>query len=491
MTASSALGRPGVSVSRAITPAAAALLLAGAALIAGFALTDPRGLRALLAAALVVVFAGLGFLAPRRVLYALVVWLIVLGFVRRFVTEWSAPGPADLLLLVGPAVVMVLFLVAARSGAFQKRTTFANAVLVLSLLVLLGAINPLQRSLTAGAAGLLFILVPTLGFWIGRVLCDDATLKRVLTIAAVFSIAEAAYGLAQTFIGFPRWDSAWIASHQEQYAALYVGDSLRPFGSFSSFAEYSFFLAIGLTVWVAVAARRRVFGALMAVVLVIAIFYASGRGVVVLLVAAFGMTIAAKRRFPLAIAAVATAAFLILIPLVASHFDQSPQGAGAAASLASHQIGGLANPLDPQHSTLRGHLTLLKSGLTSAYHNPLGYGIGGVTIAGAKFGGVEQATEADPSNMAVALGFPGILAYLIVVGSGLRHAYRLAVARGDALSFIALAIAVLMLLQWLNGGQYAVALLLWLVLGWADQKWAKHAKGRSLGPTNLAAARTR
>ncbi len=169
----------------------------------------------------------------------------------------AASGPADLLLLVGPAAILVLFLVAARHGAVQNRTSLANALLVLSLLVLLGAVNPLQGSLLAGLAGLLFVLVPTLGFWIGRVLCDDATLRKVLLAVACFAVAEAAYGLVQTFAGFPSWDSAWIATHQEQYAALYVGDFIRPFGSFSSFAEYSYFLGIGLIVWVAIAARRR------------------------------------------------------------------------------------------------------------------------------------------------------------------------------------------------------------------------------------------
>jgi hypothetical protein len=386
-------------------------------------------------------------------------------------TEWSASGPADLLLLVGPAAVMVLFLVAARNGAFQKRTTFANAVLVLSLLVLLGAINPLQGSLTAGLAGLLFMLVPTLGFWIGRVLCDDATLKRVLVIAAIFATAEAAYGLAQTFGGFPSWDSAWIATHQEQYAALYVGDFIRPFASFSSFAEYSYFLGIGLIVWVAAAARRRMLllAATAALLLLAAIFYASTRTTVVALVAGLGLTIAARRRLPFGAAVAATGVLLLLVPLVAGYFDYAGSNAGASASLASHQVGGLANPLDPQQSSLRGHLTLLKLGFVGAAHNPLGNGIGGVTIAGARFGGVEQSTESDPSNVAVALGFPGLLAYVVLLATGFFYAYRLAAERRDALALIALAIATLLVLQWLNGGQYSVALILWLVLGWVDR----------------------
>jgi hypothetical protein len=37
-------------------------------------------------------------------------------------------------------------------------------------------------------------------------------------------------------------------------------------------------------------------------------------------------------------------------------------------------------------------------------------------------------------------------------------------------------VLVITLLQWLNGGQYAVAFLVWLVLGWVDRaRLAEHA----------------
>jgi hypothetical protein len=472
VTISPTLARPAGSISRVIPLVAGVLALAATALVAGFVLTDPRGLRVLLAAALVVVFAGTGFIAPRRLVYTLSVWLVVLGFLRRLISEWSpAQGPADLLLLVDPAAILILFLVAARSGAFRHRTIFANALLALSVLVVLGALNPLQGSLTAGLAGLLFVLVPTLGFWVGRVFCDDRTLSRILVLVAVFSVAEALYGLTQTFGGFPRWDSAWIATHQDVYAALYVGDYIRPFASFSSFAEYSYFLAIGLVVWIALAARRGLFLLALSASLLLAvgIFYASTRIAIVALVAALGLTIAARRRLPIGVAALVTASLLLVVPIVARHFEHTGSGAGVAGSLASHQIGGLANPLDPQQSTLGNHVALLKLGLVSAFHNPIGNGIGGVTIAGAKFGGVEQSTEADPSNVAVALGLPGLLTYLVLVVTGFRQTYGLAVRRHEALAYVALAVITLTFLQWLNGGQYSIAFLLWLIFGWVDR----------------------
>ncbi len=111
----------------------------------------------------------------------------------------------------------------------------------------------------------------------------------------------------------------------------------------------------------------------------------------------------------------------------------------------------------------------MKLGFVSAAHNPVGNGIGGVTIAGARFGGIEQGTESDPSNVAVALGVPGLIAYAVLIAAAFLYAYRVAATRRDALSLVALAIPALLVLQWLNGGQYSVALILWLILGWVDK----------------------
>jgi hypothetical protein len=53
--------------------------------------------------------------------------------------------------------------------------------------------------------------------------------------------------------------------------------------------------------------------------------------------------------------------------------------------------------------------------------------------------------------------------------SGFGQAYRLALRRRDTLAFISLAVVTLTFLQWLNGGQYSIAFLLWLTLGWIDR----------------------
>jgi hypothetical protein len=108
-------------------------------------------------------------------------------------------------------------------------------------------------------------------------------------------------------------------------------------------------------------------------------------------------------------------------------------------------------------------------GLKSSFTEPLGYGTGSVTIAASRFGGTAQGTEVDPSNLGVALGLPGLVSYVVVATAGLWTTYEVATRRHRWWAFAGLGVLVVTFLQWSDGGQYAVAWLPWLVLGWADR----------------------
>ncbi len=445
-----------------------ALACAAASVAGGSLLTSPGGIRLALAGVVGLLVVGFGALAPRNLLFALLVWLAALGSLRRIASGLTDTTHADPLLLVAPLALIVLC-GAAAPQAFRRRSALANAVLVLSVLLTLGALNPLQGSLAAGLAGLLFVLVPMLAFWVGRGLCDDPTLVGVVRLAAGLGILGAAYGLAQTFVGFPSWDTAWVA--RSGYAALHVGDTIRPFASFSAASEYGYFCAIAIVAWVGLGLRRsRLIPLAAAVTLLgVAVFYQSSRGVLAVLVFALGLMLGARRRLPLPVSAAGCVLLLGLVSLAAARLEPSRRSSDAGAQLATHQLSGLANPFDPASSTVGVHLSLVARGLETGFTQPLGIGVGAVSIAGRRFGGVDGGTEADPSNVAVALGLPGLLAYLAVLVLGFRRAYSRAVHRRDRLSLVALGILAVTLFQWLNGGQYAVAFLPWLVLGWLDR----------------------
>ncbi|MGZ4418090.1 MAG: hypothetical protein ACXVRV_07935, partial [Gaiellaceae bacterium] len=147
---------------------------------AGRALVDPTRAHLVMAGAVIAVLVGIGLRSPRSLLYGLVVWLVALGLVRRLAAEFSPAPQSDPLLLVEAAAVGVLLIVAAARGAFSNLTGLAKAVLALSLLVVLGAVNPLGGSLSAGLGSLYLILIPMLAFWVGRSICDDRALATTL-----------------------------------------------------------------------------------------------------------------------------------------------------------------------------------------------------------------------------------------------------------------------------------------------------------------------
>jgi hypothetical protein len=443
------------------------LLLVG--LVLGAATTSPffvRGAVALSAfLAVIVVFLR----APRQALVGLLVWLVVLGSLRRILLGTGTPGDNDPLLLVAPAMLAVLVVVAARRGAFRSRTRLTNAVLVLSGLLLVGALNPLQGGIGAGFAGLLFVLVPILWFWVGRALLDDRLFSRILWLVSALAPLAALYGFYQVYRGFPPWDANWIEARG--YVSLQVGDALRQFASFSSAAEYVGFIAIGMVIWT-LRLRQRGTRALAVVPLALiawALALASVRGALVGLAVTLGMVFAVAHGLGLLRTVLAGLVALSVLGFVVSRIDPGVVGGAQTSALLSRQITGLSDPFDPERSTLPVHLNSLIDGLREVSINPLGRGSGAASIAADRFGSGSLGTEVDPTHVAVALGLPGLLVYLWIVVLGLRLAFRRARGGRDLLGLAALGILLVTSLQWLTGAHYAIAPLPWLVLGWLDR----------------------
>jgi hypothetical protein len=446
------------------------LVMVVASLAGHLAASRPEDLRLVAVSVIALAFVAIGTRAPRFLMPGLIVWLASLGLLRRLANSVSEAGSfGDPLLLIAPAVIAVLLLAAVQAGFPRTRSALASAVLFLAIVVVVSGLNPLQGSLVVGLGGLLLTLPPMLMFWVGRSLCDARMLEIVLRLIAGLALPAALYGLVQTLRGFPAWDERWIL--QSGYAALNVGGVTRAFSSFSSASEYATFLGVGVVAWLAFGLRSPRLTRLPAVLGTLAVLgatlaYASARGTVILLVLSAGLMVAARCGAPLVVAVLVAVSLVALVPFVASGF--APSGDDAGSRLLAHQVGGLADPFG-QASTLPGHLQLLLKGLRSGLSDPIGRGIGSVTIAAERFGGSSAGTEADPSNLAVAAGLPGLGAYLVVVACGFGRAYRLAVQRRDAVSLAAMGLLGVTFLHWTNGGQYAVVLLPWLVLGWVER----------------------
>jgi hypothetical protein len=463
----------------------------------GALLAASVSLHVLLALAVCPIVFAVVWMSPRSTILGLAFWLVALGMVRRLVGgSGNSAGLGDPLLLVGPAVLVLLLLVASGQGGLRKRSSLANAIGLLSLLVLVEAVNPLQGGLLVGLGGLLFMLVPMLAFWVGRSLLDDMTLRRLFRLIAALSVLSAIYGLVQQFVGFPSWDERWITS--SGYTALNVGNGVtRAFGNLSSAQEYAAFLSVGLVVLVSSLrnVRRALLPLPLAAIGIVgyALLLSSVRSSLVLAAAALGSIAAARVRLRPGIALLAVALAVVALGIGLSLVSPSAQTTTSAqanptGTLLQHDISGITNPTG-SGSTLPGHLSETFGGIKSAFSQPIGYGTGSVTLASHLGGSANAGTESDLGNAATGLGLLGLFLYVVVVVQGLLCAYRLAARRRDTLAFAALGLLVVMLFQWLNGDLYSVAWLVWLSLGWVDRNAHLHPVENDLSPMRRGKSR--
>lgn len=444
------------------------LLLVVGSIVAGYGVAHPALERLTFAVALVALLGAMAVVSPRNGLLALATWLVALGTVRRLAPGTDLSGLGDPLLLVGPALLLILLLASPGQRRPRPASMLTYAVLAFQVLAVLSALNPLQGGLQVGVAGLLFVPAPMLGFWVGRA-TDERDLARLLRYIAILSVPAALYGLWQTFVGFPPWDQQWISSVMANYMALNVGGGVRAFSSLSSAAEYAFLLGIGIAVLAAGLQRKGSAAPALALLALaaVSVLLESSRGIVVTATLALGLMTAARLGWTPTRALTAGVVLVASVPFVVGLGTPQDLGSGFISGLLAHQLQGLANPLGAA-STLPLHVAILINGLRTSLSAPLGLGVGAVSIAASHFGGVTAGTEVDPGNAAVALGIPGLTLYLVIAAVGLWRAYELARRRRDFLSVALLGVLLVTALQWFNGGQYAVAWLVWLAFGAVD-----------------------
>jgi len=455
-----------------------AWLLVILAAVAGLVIAMASGTHLALAGIMIPLIVAAAWASPRALLLLLVVWMTELGLLRRLIPGGSNSAfSGDPVLIIGPMVIAFLFFWSVSRGALDNRTRLANVVLAFNVVALVEVINPGQGSILAGLGGLLFLLMPVLSFWVGRILVDDDLLTRIIWAVAVLGVLAGLYGLYQQFVGFPSWDQTWINSGS--YTALALGNNInRAFGSMSSSQEYAAFLGVSLVAWVSLLGKKTrlpllVHLAAMALILM-AIFYESERTIVFLGVMALAVVYAAWRRAKPSVVVVAGVVSIVVLIFGAGFLGggtPNPQpGQSVASTLANHQLNGLSDPTS-KNSSLHNHILSTERGFIQAFQRPFGSGVGSVTLAASKFNAsssFNSGTEFDPGNMGVAFGVVGVLLYLLVTVYGLGTAYRAAVRRHDALGLFVLGVVAIHILEWFNGDLYSVTWLVWLVLGYAD-----------------------
>ena len=423
--------------------------------------------------------ASMAWSSPTTLISILPVWMVLLGFVRRFTPGGgNVTFSGDPVLLIGPVALIVLLLVTLSARGAPPMSRLARVVLGFNIVALIEVANPSQGGLMAGLGGLLFVFVPTVAFWIGRRFGTEELLWRVAWNVAILSLIVALYGLYQQFVRFPTWDLTWIAS--KGYTALNLGSGvIRAFSTFSSAQEYAAFLSVGVVTWAILASRasRLPFPVHMAGLATVAaaLFYESQRTSMFITALALGIVAAARLRMrPLTVAMFGVASVVLLVAFAGSIGGNSGSAAlqgpdSTAAILVNHQLSGITDPTG-SGSSLPGHIKATRVGMFSAIKTPFGHGSGSTNLAASRYStnSHTKGTEFDPGNMGIAFGIFGLVLYVLMLWNMTSMGYRLAVRRRDPLGLLVLGVIMATLLQWTNGNLYSVCWLLWFVVGVGD-----------------------
>jgi hypothetical protein len=402
------------------------------------------------------------------------VYLILLGDIRRIIAQMAAPSTFDPLLLVAPAVTAVL--VVPLLGSLKLREPLSKAVLGLLVVMGLEVLNPRQRSLSIGLSGAFFYIIPVMWFWIGRSIGSAALVEAIIfRVVLPLGIIAAVFGLCQSFIGFLPYQQAWIATVGRTYTSLYVGSSVRAFGFSVSAAEYATLIASSIALVAAAyfESLRRWLAALP--ILVTALLLSGGRGLTIKLVVVLCVLwIVRKGRLnsaKLIGMAVSGGLALVSLSLIAGQFvgsaDAGQRGGSAAEDALMHQLGGLAHPFDKKYSSAGLHTNMVAMGFLEGFTSPLGHGLGATTFAASKFATDSDwgSSELDFSDMFISLGLVGGLLYLGVAVFGIRAAFKYFRETKLSVGIPVLAILLATLGGWLIDGQYSTCSLVFFILG--------------------------
>ena len=114
---------------------------------------------------------------------------------------------------------------------------------------------------------------------------------------------------------------------------------------------------------------------------------------------------------------------------------------------------------------------MIAAGLQESLKYPFGVGTVATNIVGARSGVHLSGTEVDFLDAFIQLGLLGGVLFMIVIVSVLRRVVGLYLRTSDVVMFALVGVLVVSLGQWLNGGYYAVAPLIWFVIGWICREW--------------------
>lgn len=438
-------------------------------------------------AAILTFLAAVALHEARAAIVLVMVFLALLGDLRRLASSlWGFPS-LDPFHLVGPALVGFLLVGVVMGRRLSVDTGLSKLIVALIAVMVIQIFNPLQGGVVVGVMGALFYLVPLLWFWLGKAYGSGPFLESIaFRVVLPVAVLAAFLGMYQVFFGFLPFEEKWI--QRVGYSALWVGETIRPFSFFTSAAEYASFLGLAMSYIWSAWLQRRSWTMILFPFLALALFLESGRGAIVSLCVSLAVLWALQGRVRLWAPRLLVALLFAALGLYQVLTQvQSVAWQGPTESLVSHQVEGLLNPMDEEHSTLPIHLAMVQDGFRKGFETPLGHGLGFTTLAAAKWGQAGVNTEIDVSNMFVSLGVVGGFLYLAVMIGVYVKAIRLWARTRSFPALLALATLGFIPGTWLIGGEYSVTALTWFFIGALDRACVEYQVAEAYGEAPYAA----
>jgi|SRR5579872_756361 len=440
--------------------------------VATFPFAD--GKRMILAGAILLVVSWHMFSRSRSGLALAFVFLATIGGLRRFLIPYLGWTGFEPLLLVAPILtgLYVSGLVLRRTIPFD--TPIAKATFWIVLVMLLQVFNPRQGGIIVGIAGMVYVLVPILWYYVGRNVANRGSIELLLTTVMVVAILSSMDGLRQTFVGLNAAEHVWLDVAMNKIAAkiYHFGGLIRAFGFSTSAEEYAFLLGVGFVLcW-----ARFITGSKLALLplplLGYAIFWESSRGVLVTslftcaivwaLLSGNLKVVVVRSVIAIGLGAIGLVWSMQAIKEKESTLDKTQR------LIVMHQTSGLLNV---QNSTAGDHSLAIMSGFKEAALNPIGRGLGSTNIAGGKFGdtgGEVYGTEVDISDAFAGLGLVGGVLYLIIVIRVFTTSINLWRSTRDPMLLCVVAVLVMLTGRWLEGADGSLVMLSWCLAGFVD-----------------------
>lgn len=437
---------------------------------------DSKNIRLLIFISLFVFLIALTLKNREGVVNLLIIYLAIMGFLRRALIPVAGWSSFDPLLILGPVITIFLTLMLFWEEKNNQLKNDKPSLLFVTMFIYcaLQVFNPFSGSILTGMTASIYILIPWLWYFLAFYKIRRTDINKIFFTIEVLGFFIAVYGLYQSFHGLLPFEEQWVEI--SGYAALYLAEgTVRSFGTFPSAQEFVYFCVISFMIsftYTISNSNFRFLHLMVAVVTFSAIIFASSRTVIFFIVLAIWMVLFVKRKTILGkiVSSIISFGLVGLIWLLLPKVN--PSWFGTAAPAIEHMISGLIDPLSEEDTGV-GHINRFVDGILSVFSNPIGHGIGSITNAASKINASSgMTTEVDISNMFVGVGIGGIL-YFIIIVSTLINIIKITNRDNTIEIQCILGILIACLGQWINGGFYLTSLLIWLFVGWSHMNYIK------------------